>query len=362
MKLSLSENIRSLRKQRKMTQQQLAEALGVTVGAVYKWESGLSQPELGLIVEIADFFDTSVDALLGYRMKDNRLSSALERLATYCQTLDPAGIAEAEKTLGKYPHSFKAVYGCAKVYLAFGASSRDQRQLRRALDLFERSKALLPHNDDPRIGESTVCGDMANTWFMLGEYEKSLELLKSNNKDGVFDGRIGACMAIYANRPEEAAPFLSRTLLDVISTLFTTVVGHVFLYRSRQDWGSALAIAAWGVGCLDGLRANVETDAGPNALDKAIAELLALLSYVQSMAGTQEDSRDSLRKAAGLALRFDSKPDYRLDIVRHIGETSQAVFIDVFGATACGAVADLLRLLNDRAMLDRWEKAVGNGQ
>ena len=40
MKLSLSENIRSLRKQRKMTQEKLAEALGVTVGAVYKWESG----------------------------------------------------------------------------------------------------------------------------------------------------------------------------------------------------------------------------------------------------------------------------------------------------------------------------------
>ena len=43
MDLSLSENIRSFRKQRKMTQEKLAEALGVTVGAVYKWESGVSQ-------------------------------------------------------------------------------------------------------------------------------------------------------------------------------------------------------------------------------------------------------------------------------------------------------------------------------
>ena len=61
MKLTLSENIRSFRKERKMTQEQLATVLGVTVGAVYKWESGLSVPELDLIVEMADFFDTSVD-------------------------------------------------------------------------------------------------------------------------------------------------------------------------------------------------------------------------------------------------------------------------------------------------------------
>ena len=43
MNISLSENIRSLRKERKLTQEQLAEVLGVTTGAVYKWESGVSQ-------------------------------------------------------------------------------------------------------------------------------------------------------------------------------------------------------------------------------------------------------------------------------------------------------------------------------
>ena len=93
MKLTLSENIRSFRKERKMTQEQLATVLGVTVGAVYKWESGLSVPELDLIVEMADFFDTSVDVLLGYRINDNRLDSIVSRLYTYSRTLDPALVA-----------------------------------------------------------------------------------------------------------------------------------------------------------------------------------------------------------------------------------------------------------------------------
>ena len=65
MELTLAKNIRSYRKQRKMTQEQLSEVLGVTVGAVHKWESGLSVPELQMIVGMADFFDVSVDVLLG---------------------------------------------------------------------------------------------------------------------------------------------------------------------------------------------------------------------------------------------------------------------------------------------------------
>ena len=63
MAFALSEHIRSLRKARDLTQEQLAEALGVTAGAVYKWESRLSLPELPMLVQLADFFDTSVGAL-----------------------------------------------------------------------------------------------------------------------------------------------------------------------------------------------------------------------------------------------------------------------------------------------------------
>ncbi|MBR0135514.1 MAG: helix-turn-helix transcriptional regulator, partial [Clostridia bacterium] len=78
--MKLAENIRSFRKERSLTQEQLAEVLGVTPGAVYKWEAKLSMPELNLIMEMADFFDTSVDMLLGYEMKDNRLEATVKRL------------------------------------------------------------------------------------------------------------------------------------------------------------------------------------------------------------------------------------------------------------------------------------------
>lgn len=120
MQIRLAENIRALRRQHRFTQEQLAESLGVTPGAVYKWEAGLSQPELAIIVELADLFDTSVDVLLGYEVKDNRRQTTAERLRRYRTEKDRAGLAEAEKALQKYPNDFEIVYRSAGLYRVFG--------------------------------------------------------------------------------------------------------------------------------------------------------------------------------------------------------------------------------------------------
>lgn len=80
MELSLSKNISRLRKEHKMTQEQLAEALGVTFAAVSKWERGAATPELKLIAEMTDFFEVSTDALIGYRFRNNGQQVVIARL------------------------------------------------------------------------------------------------------------------------------------------------------------------------------------------------------------------------------------------------------------------------------------------
>ena len=46
MKIKLSENIRAFRKEHAMTQEQLAQELGITAQAVSKWETGQSYPDI----------------------------------------------------------------------------------------------------------------------------------------------------------------------------------------------------------------------------------------------------------------------------------------------------------------------------
>ena len=65
MKLYLSENIKKLRQSKGLTQEELADQLGVSFQSVSRWENALSYPDIELIPEIARFFEVSTDALMG---------------------------------------------------------------------------------------------------------------------------------------------------------------------------------------------------------------------------------------------------------------------------------------------------------
>ena len=61
----LGETITTLRKQRGVTQQSLADALFVTRQTISKWEKNLSVPDADALIRLADALDTTVQALLG---------------------------------------------------------------------------------------------------------------------------------------------------------------------------------------------------------------------------------------------------------------------------------------------------------
>lgn len=61
----LNETLKQLRKQRKLTQADLAAQLGVTQQAVGKWETGRSSPDPEALLRLSELLDVSVDRLLG---------------------------------------------------------------------------------------------------------------------------------------------------------------------------------------------------------------------------------------------------------------------------------------------------------
>lgn len=68
---SIGETIASLRKQKGMTQNELAEKMNVTDKAVSKWERDLSCPDINTISKLANILDVSVDELLQAKKKEN---------------------------------------------------------------------------------------------------------------------------------------------------------------------------------------------------------------------------------------------------------------------------------------------------
>ena len=353
METKLAENIRSFRKKRSLTQEQLAEVLGVTTGAVYKWESKLSVPDIGLILQMADFFDVSLDVLFGYEMKDNRLEATVKRLQECRRNKDRAGLDEAEKALKKYPHSFKIVNECATVFRVFFIETNDKKLGRRALELTERSLTLLPQNTDPEISEQTLYGKMAEVYLCLGETEKGIELYKKHNAGGFYNHKIGSILA-DSEHSEDAAPYLSQAMANLLAELISVVSGYVNYYGSRGDHASAEAILKLGSELMLGLR----KDGKPNFFDKVNSGLIAAIALVQLLQGREDDARESLKKARELAEFFDASPSYDESDIRFVGRIEGVSVHDDIGATAMDVVENIVNQGGNEELNALWESVL----
>src|SRR5690554_1849337 len=74
MKEILAKNINRYRKERGLTQEGLAQKLGITFQAVSKWENAQTLPDLSLLPNISKTLEVSVDKLLGYTYRDKQVS------------------------------------------------------------------------------------------------------------------------------------------------------------------------------------------------------------------------------------------------------------------------------------------------
>ena len=61
-----AERLKELRKEKNMTQVQLAEALGVSKGTIAMWEIGKREPNFETLDRLSDIFDKRIDYILGY--------------------------------------------------------------------------------------------------------------------------------------------------------------------------------------------------------------------------------------------------------------------------------------------------------
>lgn len=86
MKLTIGENIRKFRKKNDMTQEALADRLGVTYQSISRWENGTTYPDLELIPAIAEVFAVTVDELLGMPQieKEKRAVKTFDELRRAC--------------------------------------------------------------------------------------------------------------------------------------------------------------------------------------------------------------------------------------------------------------------------------------
>lgn len=249
MENTLAENIRFFRRERKMTQEQLAEALGLTVGTIYKWEKDLSTPDIGLIMDMAELFGTSTDVLLGYQWQTGNAGRALARIQTLTQEKRYAeAVAEAEKALRKYPNHFEIVYHSALAYLNLssgfdltsGITPEQKKAHDRGAALFEHACELLPQNTDERISEVSIRQNLAMLHETCQYIEQAIETLKQCNVCGINNGRIGMLYDNYIHDPAKAEPYLAKAFETLMNDMDAVFLGLADMFYRRGECDRAI--------------------------------------------------------------------------------------------------------------------------
>lgn len=108
MQLSIGKNIQNKRKTMGLTQDQLATALGVSVAAVSKWETGSAYPDITLLSPIARLLGVTVDELLGFesQLSEDEAMEICNQCTKLFETDDyEKAVSFAEQNVREYPNS-----------------------------------------------------------------------------------------------------------------------------------------------------------------------------------------------------------------------------------------------------------------
>lgn len=146
--MEFSSNLRRLRQQKKLTQEQAASALGVSAQSVSRWECGTTLPDLTMLPAIAALYCVTIDDL--YRETSVVYANYAERLGSVFEaSRKPVDFLQADieyrKLLksGKYTMDDLRMYGILHQYMM-------ELCIEKAEDLFDRVLKLGP-SEDPEV-------------------------------------------------------------------------------------------------------------------------------------------------------------------------------------------------------------------
>ena len=88
--------LKDLRREKGITQEQLAEELGVSGRTISRWETGNNMPDIGLLVEIAEYFDVSIPEIIKGERKSEDMKEETKEVA---ETMSDYARAEKEQLL-----------------------------------------------------------------------------------------------------------------------------------------------------------------------------------------------------------------------------------------------------------------------
>ena len=290
--MQINEVIRKYRKEKNMTQEDMANRLGVTAPAVNKWESGASTPDISLLAPIARLLNISLDELLSFNenLTDIEVSNIINEIYGMFATQPMDAVYEKIVSIIRaYPNAENLILSLATLlYSRCLILPVDERT--KYDDWIQDSLENLLLSSDEHIKARAV--DSLYAFFIsrerYNEAEKCLEYISPDNPD-----RNRKLATIYkgTGKYEEAYAILEEVMLTTYQTLSVIMHEiHTIAIKTENYEKAGILIRKesalsdiFDMGEFDKLAVEIELTLALKDADKTLALMDSILSSADSL-------------------------------------------------------------------------------
>ncbi len=306
MTLYIGENLKKQRKLRELTQEQLADILGVSFQSVSKWERGEVYPDVELLPTIAEYFGITVDELMGTK-EIHDAADVKKILDKVKENVSKGLIEENIKLLAEavkvHPNNYEllAQYALNLTFVAIDSESEESRQNNlKAVQIAER---ILAECTDPEI-RNIMQGELCIYYRNLGEDDKALEA--AGKLPSMWKSREIVQMNIF--KGDDLVKLTQSNVYQLTNIMFLclqTMADINAKDNPKLTWEQRIEILRKAITIID-----IVFDKGDYI---TMAHNLSILhrdiAEVSMRAGNFELALESLEKSAEYAAYMDELPD-----------------------------------------------------
>lgn len=224
------------RKEKQLTQEQLAKYLGISKTAVSKWETNQSYPDITFLPILASFFDMSVDALIDYKpqMSEEEIKHLYKQFCDDFATKSfDEVMKEIHKVIKKYHSCYQLIYHIAILYVNHAMLSGSQEKTN---EVYKEARELLhdvrQNSEDSVLQRDTIQLE-AYCDLMLKEPKNAIHVLKDIH---VIESNFLLANAYYmAEDIDNAELTMQIDMFQSLSLMFTQVIMYLTIHMNNPD-------------------------------------------------------------------------------------------------------------------------------
>lgn len=246
MKLSIGSVIYNLRKSKGITQERLANAIGVSTGAVSKWENGNTYPDITLLSPIARFLGTTVDSLLEFESSLSK-DEIINIYKKCCDKFISYSFEEAmdyyKEYVKQYPNNLHLKFrlgGMLQQYMVYSGNEENMKMM------INESIGLIKdctESEDLEIREGSLAL-ISSLYMMIDEHDKAIESIEKIQKQ-ILDPKMMLSSIYYIMGDIEKSKKIDQeSLYCKINELQNVLISLSKTARNEGDFDYALELAS----------------------------------------------------------------------------------------------------------------------